>query len=216
MSKKPISCYLGLHPSSGSGDDGCASKISPGIFNFFDEKSANYSAQSLINCEYTVMLSPHLLLIAIGPNCKSVGLIWTSDNTGNQTQPSWRQNQWAEVTHSKVRANGASNFKLENQNYMWLQGSSITKKTATKQIKDFEFKATVISGAKPVCLISCATDHKATRDLQIITGGICNITDREGPYASYKEHSTRPISETRRTFGNILVFCYAPSASIYK
>ena len=81
---------------------------------------------------------------------------------------------------------------------------------------------TVFSGAKFDRLINCAFDHQETFDLQIIAGGICNITDKEGPNVSYRDHPTRLqsiralISEARTTLGNRLLFCNVPFASIHK
>ena len=79
-----------------------------------------------------------------------------------------------------------------------------------------------MSGAKVDRLINCPFDHQETFDLQIIAGGICNITDKDSPYISYRDHPTRLqsiralISEAHTTLGNRLLFCNVPSASIHK
>ena len=96
------------------------------------------------------------------------------------------------------------------------------QKILANHTRDFDFTVTVISGAKLDRLINCACDHQETFDLQIIAGGICNITEKEGPYVSYTEHPIRLqsiralISQARTTLGDRLLFCNVPSASIHK
>ena len=96
------------------------------------------------------------------------------------------------------------------------------QKILANHTRDFDFTVTVISGAKLDRLINCACDQQETFDLQIIAGGICNITEKEGPYVSYTEHPTRLqsiralISQARTTLGDRLLFCNVPSASIHK
>ena len=101
-------------------------------------------------------------------------------------------------------------------------GGSGLQKILANQTKDIDFTVTVKCGAKLDCLINCSFDHQETFDLQIIAGGICNITDKEGPYISYRDHPTRLqsiralISEAHTTLGNRLLFCNVPSDSIHK
>ena len=88
--------------------------------------------------------------------------------------------------------------------------------------KDLDFSVSVTSGAKLSQLINCATERKEQYDLQIIVGGICDITDKNGPYVTFSERNPRQqlfqaaIQAARKTLGNRIVFSNIASASVSK
>ena len=58
-------------------------------------------------------------------------------------------------------------------------------------ISDQSFVVTVISGAKLEQLAQCAVKNQKKYDLQIIAGGICDITIKERKHIAFREDSKR-------------------------
>ena len=89
-------------------------------------------------------------------------------------------------------------------------------------ISDQIFCMTVISGARLQNLTECATRHQAKYELQIIAGGICDITKKEGNYITFSEDSGRlpqlekTIKSARAALGAKLLFANIPYAHVEK
>ena len=92
------------------------------------------------------------------------------------------------------------------------------------------FKITVVNSYdSKTCRLSChqQDDHSIWYSasiwyLQIIVGGICDITDKNGPYVTFSERNPRQqlfqaaIQAARKTLGNRIVFSNIASASVSK
>ena len=68
-------------------------------------------------------------------------------------------------------------------------------------ISDQRFVVTVISGAILEKLTQCAVKNQEKYDLQIIAGGICDITIKEGKCISFREDSKR-LAQMEHTIKN--------------
>ena len=89
-------------------------------------------------------------------------------------------------------------------------------------ISDQIFCVTVISGARLQNLTECATRHQEKYELQIIAGGICDITKKEGNYITFSEDSGRlpqlekTVKSARAALGAKLLFANILYAHVEK
>ena len=96
------------------------------------------------------------------------------------------------------------------------------EKTLSSITRDYNFSVTIRSGATFDILTNIAVAHKENFDYQIIVGGICSITTKEGRYVSYKRNEARKtqlkeqISSILDTLGTRVSVATIPPASITK
>ena len=96
------------------------------------------------------------------------------------------------------------------------------EKTLSSITRDYNFSVTIRSGATFDILTNIAVAHKENFDYQIIVGGICSITTKEGRYVSYKRNEARKtqlkeqISIILDTLGTRVSVATIPPTSISK
>ena len=103
-----------------------------------------------------------------------------------------------------------------------LQKILSNKAEASPSSNHLKFSVTVKSGARLETLAKIAINQKKNYDIQVILGGICSLTSKQGKVVSYV-HSEENIQEIKDTINVLftklqrrLLVCTIPPASVVK